>query len=108
MLRILFSFLLIFSTSAISLSAKDLRTALFKVEQLECKNCEQKVKQNIRFEKGIKSFTTDINTRTVTITYDAEKTSVERLVAGFAKFGYTAQFVKENPVEKKKKDKKKK
>ena len=103
MLRILLSFFLMFTVSIVSLSAKDLRTAIFKVEQLECKNCEQKVKQNIRFEKGIKSFTTDIKTRSVTITYDAEKTTVEKLTAGFAKFGYTAKFVKESKVEKKKK-----
>ena len=63
MLRILLSFFLMFTISIVSLSAKDLRTAIFKVEQLECKNCEQKVQKNIRFEKGIKSFKTDINTR---------------------------------------------
>ena len=103
MLRILLSFFLMFTVSIVSLSAKDLRTAIFKVEQLECKNCEQKVQKNIRFEKGIKSFKTDINTRTVTITYDAEKTTVEKLTAGFAKFGYTAKFVKESKVKKKKK-----
>ena len=33
----------------------------------------------------------------------AEKTTVEKLTAGFAKFGYTAKFVKESKVEKKKK-----
>ncbi len=89
------------------INAKDIRTAVFKVEQMECKNCEKKVKDNIRYEKGLKSFTTDINTRTVTITYDADKTSVEKLIGGFKKFSYDAEFLNEKKEVKAKKSKKK-
>ena len=32
----------------------------------------------------------------VTITYDAEKTNVKKLQAGFNKFSYEAEFVKRN------------
>ena len=34
--------------------AKDLRIVVFKVPQMYCENCERKVKDNIRFEKGVK------------------------------------------------------
>lgn len=94
--------LLALTLSTGSAWAKDIRTVVFKVAQLECENCERKVKQNIRFEKGIKSFTTDLSTRTVTITYDADKTSVEKLQQGFRKFDYEAEFIKETKAEKKK------
>ena len=53
--------------------AKDIRTAVFKVSQMHCENCERKVKNNIKFEKGVKDFSTDLKTKTVSITYDAEK-----------------------------------
>ncbi len=70
--------------------AKEYKTVVFKVEQMECQNCESKVKNNIKFEKGIKEFKTDLSTRTVTIMYDADKTDVERLQKGFQKFKYEA------------------
>ena len=75
--------------------AKDIRTAVFKVTQMVCENCENKVKNNIKFEKGVKEYVTDLKTKTVTITYDADKTDVEKLKAGFQKFNYQAELVKE-------------
>lgn len=82
--------------------AKDFRTAVFKVDQLHCENCERKVQNNIKFEKGVKSFTTQLEEKTVIITYDAEKTNIEKLKAGFKKFKYEAVFVKETAEKEKK------
>lgn len=75
--------------------AKDIRTVVFKVSQMTCENCVKKINSNIRFEKGMKDFTTDLKTKTVTITYDADKTNIEKLKDGFKKFHYEAEFVKE-------------
>ena len=52
--------------SVTAVMAKDFRTVVFKVAQMECANCERKVKNNIKFEKGLKNFTTDLKERTVT------------------------------------------
>lgn len=76
--------------SIATITAKDIRTATFKVKQMECPNCEKKVKSNIRFEKGVKSIKTDVPQRLVVITYDAEKTNAEKLQAAFGKFDYVA------------------
>ncbi len=75
--------------------AKDLHTVVFKVEQMLCQNCEKKVKDNIRFEKGMKKLATNLDAKTVTITYDAEKTTIEQLQAGFEKFNYKAVVVED-------------
>ncbi len=40
--------------SVTAVMAKDIRTAVFKVSQMHCENCEKKVKSNIKFEKGVK------------------------------------------------------
>ena len=88
--------------SVTAVMAKDIRTADFKVSQMHCENCERKVKNNIKFEKGVKEFSTDLKTKTVSITYDAEKTTVDKLKAGFKKFNYEAEFVKETKQEDKK------
>ncbi len=82
--------------------AKDIRTAVFKVAQMKCENCVRKINNNIRFEKGLKKFDTDLKTKTVTITYDADKTNVEKLKEGFRKFNYEAEFVKETKQDDKK------
>ena len=88
--------------SVTAVMAKDIRTAVFKVSQMHCENCERKVKNNIKFEKGVKEFSTDLKTKTVSITYDAEKTNVDKLKAGFKKFNYEVEFVKETKQEDKK------
>ena len=45
---------------------------------MHCANCESKIKNNIRFEKGIKEIETNLADKTVTIKYDADKTTVEK------------------------------
>lgn len=81
--------------SVTAVLAKDIRVVVFKVSQMHCEKCEKKVRDNMRFEKGLKDILTEVENRTVTITYDAEKTDVKKLQAGFNKFNYKAEFVKE-------------
>ena len=64
--------------------AKDIRTAVFKVAQMKCENCVRKINNNIRFEKGLKDFHTDLKKE------------------GFQKFHYEAEFVKETKQDDKK------
>ena len=85
------------------LLSKDFRTVVFKVAQMECQNCERKVKSNIKFEKGLKELSTDVKSQTVTITYDAEKTDVKKLQAGFKRFKYEAVVVEDNKAVEEKK-----
>lgn len=87
-LSVLFAFL-----GVMSVVAKDLRTVTFKVEQMECSGCEKKVVNQVKFEKGLKRLDTDVKSRTVTITYDADKTSVEKLKASFAEINYEAKVI---------------
>lgn len=101
MKKFLFVFSVAFLAATVQMSARELRTVIFKVAQMECPNCEKKVKKNISFEKGLKAVDTDVKKRTVTITYDAEKTSVEQLKKGFAKFEYEAKVISDKKVEKK-------
>ena len=65
--------------SVAAVLAKDIRVVIFKVSQMHCENCEKKVKNNMRFEKGVKELSTELKNKTVSITYDAEKTDVKKL-----------------------------
>lgn len=79
--------------------AKEMRKVTFKVQQMVCENCEKKVQKNIAFEKGLKRLETNVKKHTVTIVYDAGKTSVEKLKEGFAKFDYETKVISDVPVE---------
>ena len=81
--------------ATLSVSAKDVKTLVVTtVPQLHCEGCENKIKTNIRFEKGIKTIETNVQLQTVTITYDADKTTPEAIIQGFKKIGYQATEVK--------------
>ena len=82
---------------------KDIRTVvLTTLPEMHCANCEKKIKENIRFEKGVKSIKTDLKTKTVTIEYDAEKTNVQDIIRGFKKIKYEASEVKKDKDNKQK------
>lgn len=71
--------------------AKDIKTAVFNTApEMHCNNCENRIKNGLKFEKGIKDIKTDLESKTVTIDYDADKTNVDNIVAAFAKIDYKA------------------
>ncbi len=74
--------------------------------QMHCENCENKIKNNMRFEKGVKKVETSIEKQQVTITYDPSKNTVEGLQSGMKKIGYETQVVSDNKINNKKKDRK--
>lgn len=71
--------------------AKDLKTLCVTTQpQMTCSNCENKIKKNIRFEKGIHEISTDLEGQTVKIVYDADKTSEDKIIEAFGKIKYKA------------------
>ena len=61
---------------------------------LHCEDCCNKILQNIPFDKdlknGVKDLVFDLEAKTVTVTYDANKTDVPALQKAFAKIGKPA------------------
>lgn len=77
----------LFASSAFA----ETKQAVYTVNpQMSCQNCENKIKSNLRFEKGIKKIETSLSDQTVTVTYDDTKTDSEKIIAGFKKVGYAA------------------
>ena len=72
-------------------SAKDIKTVVVNTApEMHCSSCENKIKSNLKFEKGIKDIQTNLTDKTVTIQYDADKTNVDNIIAGFKKINYVA------------------
>ena len=87
--------------------AKDIKTAVFTTNpEMHCEGCENKIKGNLRFEKGVKNIITDLKTKTVTIEYDADKTNVQNIIGGFKKIKYEATEVKEKTTKEQKSEEK--
>lgn len=88
--------------------AKDIKTVVVTTQpQMHCASCENKIKGNLRFEKGVKQIECNIPQQRVTITYDAEKTTPNAIIQSFGKFGYRATEVKQEPQKEEKKSSKK-
>ena len=68
---------------------------------LHCQGCCDKIMKNIAFEKGVKDIVCNIEEKTVTVTYDANKTDVPTLLKAFDKIGKPAK-VKEPKQDNKK------
>ena len=65
----------------------ELKEVTFNVH-LHCANCVKKVQENIAFEKGVKGLDVSLENQTVTVKYDAAKTSEETLCQAIEKLGY--------------------
>ena len=79
---------------AVLTQAQAIKEVVFTTEpEIECQNCVKKIKDNLRFEKGVKTINPDLNTKLVTIQYDSEKTNPENLIKAFAKIKYKAMVV---------------
>lgn len=90
------SFIIFALSFSVALLAKDIKTVVLTTQpEMHCQNCEKKIKNNIRFEKGIKTIKTNLEKKTVTIKYDADKTNVQNIIAGFEIIKYKATEVKE-------------
>lgn len=75
--------------------AGDTATAVFTVSPaMHCQNCENKIKSNIRFVKGVKEISTSIENQQVTVKYDSAKTNPEAIVKALDKIGYKASTAK--------------
>ena len=95
-------------TAAVSM-AKDIKTVVVTTEpQMHCASCENKIKGNLRFEKGVKQIECDIPAQRITITYDADKTKSQTIIQSFEKFGYKATEVKQESKKEKSQDSSKK
>ena len=65
----------------------EVKEVIFHVH-LHCANCVKKVQENIAFERGVKDLKVSLEDQTVTVKYDASKTSEEALKAAIVELGY--------------------
>ena len=77
------------AVNAPSAKRSNRETVVLSVD-LHCQACCDKIMKNIAFEKGVKDIVCDLKTKTVTVTYDANKTDVPTLLEAFKKINKPA------------------
>lgn len=79
------------SVSTLAKDKSNKTVATFTVSpKMSCQDCENKIKSNLRFEKGVSKVETDLKSQKITVSYDASKTTPEAISKSFKKIGYTA------------------
>lgn len=63
--------------------------------QMHCSGCEAKIKNNLRFVKGIKKIETSVPEQKVTVIYDNRKSDRKKIEAAFKEIGYEVKEVKD-------------
>ena len=87
--------------------AKELKVLVVTTQpEMHCNSCETKIKNNIRFTSGVKKIDTNLETKQVTITYDADRSDAKTILAAFKKIGYNATVVKDQKAPEKTDNKK--
>ena len=60
----------------------------------QCYDCKERIEEALAFEKGVKSSTLDLETKIVTVSYKAGKTTPDKIRKAISKVGYDADEVK--------------
>ncbi len=81
-----------------SAAKADKQTVVLQCD-LHCQGCCDKVMKNIAFEKGVKDIVCDLKTKTVTVTYNADKTDLDTLLKAFERIGKPAKELKKENKE---------
>lgn len=90
-MRILVIITLLFSSLAVFAGAKV--TDVFTLDHQMSQMCEKKIKDNLRFEKGISKIDVSLKENTIKVTFDEDKTNPEKIIEGFKKIGFNAFLV---------------
>ena len=84
---IVFSMLLVMGANAQKVS----KTQVVSIQTNgTCQSCKDKIEQGLAYEKGVKDVEYDLATSIVKVTYNGEKTDVEKLRKAINKLGFIA------------------
>src|SRR6188768_2393437 len=59
-----------------------------------CDECKERIEHDLSFTKGVKSNSVNLDTKEVTVVYNAEKTDPQKIRVAITKIGYDADSLK--------------
>ncbi len=94
--------ILIIALAGIFSSAMAATDTLKVKTSVQCEDCQKRIEHNLSFEKGVKQVGVNLDIKVVTVLYNPEKTSAEKIKKAITKIGYDADDM---PADKKAYDK---
>lgn len=86
--------LMVLASLLLLAGGKDLHVLVMEpTPKMHCESCENKIKKNLRFEKGVVKIETSLKEQTVTVVYHADKTNVKSLQEAMKKIGYETRVI---------------
>ncbi|MBR1838682.1 MAG: heavy-metal-associated domain-containing protein [Bacteroidaceae bacterium] len=74
--------------------AEDIKeVVLTTTPQMHCASCETRIKNALKFERGMVRIQTNVEKQTVTVRYDAERVALPRILQLLKEAGYEAKVV---------------
>jgi len=77
------------STDGLTAATPD-QTRIFRIEHMTCAACPITVRTAMQRVSGVKSVEVNFDSKTATVTFDPERTSVEEIAAASTNVGYPA------------------
>ncbi|HNS17444.1 MAG TPA: heavy metal-associated domain-containing protein [Bacteroidales bacterium] len=65
---------------------------------LQCDMCKERIINDLSFEKGVKDVLVNVEEKTVTVHYNSDKTTPEKIRVAISKIGYDADDVPADPT----------
>lgn len=84
----LFAFLFLFGTSTVM--AKGAVEEIKIKTSAQCDMCKEKLEHHMKFEKGVKTVSLDMETKELIVSFNPKKTDAEKLRTAVTKLGYSA------------------
>ena len=80
---------------------KDLKVVTFLIKGLSCQSCVAKVEKVVSEMKGVDSINVNLATEKATVSYDSTLIKLSEIFHSIKKFGYTAERITEETIDKK-------
>jgi copper chaperone CopZ len=63
----------------------------------QCEHCKETLEKNLRFERGVKKVSFNIESHVVNVKYDEAKTTIRNIQVAITKLGYDADSLLADP-----------
>lgn len=85
----------------VSFIKKEIKEVVIKTST-ECNLCKERLEEKLNYTKGIQFVNLDVPTKMLTVKYNEEKITLEKIKSLISETGYDADEIKANPISQKK------
>lgn len=101
-MRILITIILLAATNSLFAQGEKNDTIIVQTKTYcdhckECETCQPHIEKELNFTKGVKSFTVDVKSQTISVVYNPKKANAQSIRQAIANSGYDADEIAAEP-----------